>query len=210
MNRRAMAAPVSKYCRAALSAAVAATLVLLVPACSSGTSDADAPLAGAKIGGPFTLVGKDGRTVRYSDFDGKYRILYFGYTFCPDICPTDLQNMMQGYRIFAKAHPDLASDVVPIFITVDPARDTPKVMGEYAANFGPQLVGLTGTSGEIAAAAKEWAVYYRKQPGTSPGSYLMDHSVATYLMGRDGKPLALLPADRNGKEVAAEMEKWIR
>lgn len=209
MNRRAMAAHFSKYRRVALSAAALATLSLMVPACSPGHSDADAPLAGARIGGAFTLVNKDGKTVHYSDFAGKYRILYFGYTFCPDVCPLDLQHLMQGYHLFAKAHPDLAKDVVPIFVSIDPARDTPKVMGEYTANFGPELVGLTGTPEQVAAAAKAWSVYYKKEPETSPGSYLMDHSRAMYLMGRDGKPLALLPGDKTGKDVEAEMEKWI-
>ncbi|WP_338467948.1 SCO family protein [Novosphingobium sp. ZN18A2] len=213
MNRRAMPPTtprtISRYVRYALQATAIAALSLALPACSPGASDANAPLAGARIGGPFTLVNKDGKTVHYSDFNGKYRILYFGYTFCPDVCPVDLQNLMQGYRLFAKDHPAVAKEVVPIFVSIDPARDTPQVMGEYTANFGPQLVGLTGTADQVARAAKEWAVYYKKRPGTSPQDYLMDHSRAMYLMGKDGKPIALLPGDKNGKNVAAEMEKWI-
>lgn len=204
MNRRAMAAPVSKYYRAALCAAASATLALLVPGCSP-----KGPLDGATIGGPFTLENKDGKPVRYSDFDGKYRIVYFGYTFCPDVCPLDLQHMMQGYHLFAKKHPDLAKDVVPIFISIDPERDTPKVMGEYTANFGPELIGLTGTPEQVAQAAKEWVAVYSKVPGDDPRNYLMNHTRAMYLMGRDGKPVALLPGDKNGHEVEAEMEKWI-
>lgn len=210
MNRGAMPASISEHCRTALRAIALAALALAVPACSQRPSDTEAPLAGATIGGPFALVDKDGKTVRYSDFDGKYRIVYFGYTFCPDVCPVDLQNLMQGYHAFAGKHPDLARDVVPIFISIDPDRDTPKVMGEYAANFGPELVGLTGTPDAIAKTAKEWVAVYSKVPGETPGNYLMNHSRAMYLMGRDGKPIALLPGDKSGPAVEAEMEKWIR
>lgn len=209
MNRVAMPRTISEHCRAGLRAVALATLALAVPACSHGNADADAPLAGATIGGPFELVNKDGQTVRYSDFAGKYRILYFGYTFCPDVCPVDLQNLMQGYHAFAKKHPDLARDVVPIFVSIDPERDTPKVMGEYAANFGPELIGLTGTPEQVAQAAKEWVAVYSKVPGETPGNYLMNHSRGMYLMGRDGKPIALLPGDKSGPAVEAEMEKWI-
>lgn len=210
MNRRAMVAQVPNYCRVALCAAAAAALTLLVPACSPPAPGADAPLAGARIGGPFTLVNKDGKTVHYDDFAGKYRIVYFGYTFCPDVCPLDLQNMMQGYHLFAKAHPDLAKQVVPMFISIDPERDTPRVMGEYTANFGPELVGLTGTPEQVAQAAREWVAVYSKVPGNDPKNYLMSHTRAMYLMGKDGQPIALLPGDKSGQDVEAEMEKWIR
>ena len=170
----------------------------------------DAPLAGAAIGGDFTLVDKAGKTVRYTDFAGKYRVVYFGYSFCPDVCPLDVQHLMQGVHLFAKDQPQAAAKIVPLFITVDPARDTPKVVGEFAANFGPELIGLTGSEAQVAAAAKAFAVIYEKRPGASPDSYLMDHSRAAYLMGPDGKPIALLPAEQDGKAVAAELAKWVR
>src|SRR3546814_8872622 len=92
----------------------------------------------------------DGRKVSYSDFDGKYRMLYFGYSYCPDVCPLDLQKLMQGYRLFEKQDPARAAKVQPIFITIDPQRDTPQVLKNYVSAFHPKLIGLTGTPDEIA------------------------------------------------------------
>jgi len=208
MNRRAMTYPIRVVAAILLSFALFA--------CNGPSTSAPGrpPLEGAQIGGPFTLVDKDAKTVRWRDFDGKYRIVYFGYTFCPDACPTDVAVMMQGFARFEKAHPDLADDVQPMFITIDPARDTPEVVGEFAAAFSPRLTGLTGTPEQIDQAAKAFAVYYAKGE-ESAGGYLMDHSRAAYLMGRDGKPIALLPLDKQPPKeappaVAAELEKWVK
>ena len=165
--------------------------------------------AGAAIGGPFELVDSKGETVRWSDFDGKYRMIYFGYAYCPDVCPLDVQRMMQGYNRFRQAEPALAAQVQPLFVTVDPERDTPEVVGEFAAAFSDDLVGLTGTPAQIAAAAKAFAVYYEKGETSEAGGYLMDHSRAAYLMGRNGEPIALLPVEKSGEAVAAELERWV-
>jgi protein SCO1/2 len=181
---------------------------LCLAACNSSADRPEAPLAGSQLGGDFTLTDKAGKTVRYADFAGKWRILYFGYTFCPDVCPLDVQHLMQGYHAFARQHPELAARTVPMFISIDPGRDTPQAVGQFAAAFGRELVGLTGTPAQVAVAAKAFAVYYQKRPGTN-GNYLMDHSRAAYLMDPDGKPVALLPADENGPAVAAELDKWV-
>jgi protein SCO1 len=206
--------------RDAMSYLMRLLTVLLCPlaliACSSG-DEAPAerpPLEGAAIGGPFTLVDKTGSEVRWSDFAGRYRIVYFGYTFCPDACPLDVQAMMAGFRTFEEAHPALAKKVQPIFITIDPARDTPKAVGDYAAAFHPRLLGLTGTAGQVDQAAKAFAVYYAKGE-ESAGGYLMDHSRTAFLMSPEGEPIALLPADKGPFEeasaaVAAELERWVR
>lgn len=178
--------------------------------CGQHAERADPPLAGSQLGGDFTLVDKTGKTVRYADFAGKWRVLYFGYTFCPDVCPLDVQHLMQGYHAFARAHPDRAARTVPMFISIDPERDTPTAVGQFAGAFGPELIGLTGTPAQVAVAAKDFAVFYQKRPGANPGSYLMDHSRAAYLMDPNGKPVALLPVDENGKAVAAELEKWVQ
>src|SRR6185369_14158786 len=103
----------------------------------------EAPLKGARIGGPFALVDQNGRTVRDSDFAGRYRLVYFGYSYCPDVCPTDLQSIGQAMRQFEKSDPGRAAEVQPIFITVDPERDTPPVLKAYVAAFHPRLIGLT-------------------------------------------------------------------
>jgi protein SCO1/2 len=191
----------------ASAALIAASLGLA--ACGSTTHQAEPPLAGSQIGGDFTLVDKAGKTVRTADFAGKWRILYFGYTFCPDVCPLDVQHLMQGYHAFGRAHPGLEAQIVPMFISIDPGRDTPRAVGQFAAAFGPELIGLTGTPAQVAVAAKDYAVYYEKRPGANPGSYLMDHSRAAYLMDPDGKPVALLPVDESGDAVARELAKWV-
>ncbi|HZD26429.1 MAG TPA: SCO family protein [Alphaproteobacteria bacterium] len=156
----------------------------------------------ADIGGPFTLVDQDGRTVTEQDFRGKFMLVYFGYTFCPDVCPTELQSMVV-------AMDDLGADaeqVQPIFVTVDPARDTVAVIHDYVRAFSPTLVGLTGSDSQVRAAAKAWRVYFAKGKEAGGGAYLMDHSSFVYLMGPDGRYLTHF-APRTPPE---EMAKRIR
>ena len=203
MNRRAMTKPLARL----LPALLAMIAPLALTACEQREPP---PLAGAAIGGPFTLVDKAGKTVRWADFAGKWRIVYFGYTWCPDACPTDVGVMMRGFDRFAKDHPELAGEVQPLFITVDPARDTPARVGEFAAAFSPRLLGLTGTPAQIDQAAKAFAAYYARGKDQPGGGYLMDHSRVAYLMDRDGKPVAMLPVDKDDKAVAAELAKWVR
>ncbi len=179
----------------------------MLAGCGHG-SDAPPPLAGAAIGGPFTLTGKTGATVRWSDFAGKYRIVYFGYSFCPDACPTDVAVVMRGLDRFTKSDPALGAQIVPLFITIDPARDTPKVVGQFAAAFSPRLIGLTGSQAQIDAAAKAFAVYHARGKST-PGGYLMDHSRVAYLMGRGGEPIDTLPIEQGPDAVAAELAAWV-
>lgn len=201
MNRRAMTYRIS----------TAIALALALAACNGpGSAPAERPpLEGATIGGPFTLTGKDGKAVSWDDFAGKYRIVYFGYAFCPDACPTDMSVTMNGLRKFEKAQPELAAQVQPIFVSIDPARDTPGVVGDFTAAFHPRLLGLTGTPEQVGAAAKAFGAYYARGK-ESAGGYLMDHSRAVYLMGRQGEPIALLPADKGPDAVAAELAKWVR
>lgn len=202
-----------------LAAPLLATLALA--ACSpSGEQPplSQAPLAGAAIGGPFTLTDQDGKPRSYGEFNGKYRIVYFGYTNCPDICTPDMQHLMAGLARFEKAHPGLADKVQPLFITVDPQRDTPAVLKQFVAAFHPRLIGLTGSEAQIAAVAKSFAIFYERQEGSAPDSYLMGHTQLPLLMAPDGKPLAPLPADMPKTEanegdpalVAADLAKWVR
>ena len=166
---------------------------LALGACNPAAPAAEPPLAGAAIGGDFALTASDGRTVNWSDFAGKYRIVYFGYAFCPDVCPTDMQRVVQGLKALKASDPALAAKIQPIFITVDPERDTPKVVGEFAAAFSPDLIGLTGTPEQIAAAANAFKVYYAKGDAVEGGGYLVNHSNIVYLFGPQGEPLATLP-----------------
>ena len=183
-------------------------LAVLLAACNAQDA-AEPPLAGAAIGGPFELVDSSGDTVRWSDFDGQYRIVYFGYAYCPDVCPLDVQRMMQGYARFKEENPELAAQVQPIFVTIDPERDTPEVVGEFTSAFSDDLIGLTGTPEQVDKAAKAFSVYYAKGEMSEGGGYLMDHSRAAYLMGPEGDPIALLRVDEGPAAVAADLEKWV-
>lgn len=168
------------------------------------------PLQGARVGGPFTLVDQNGRTVSDHDFAGKYRIVYFGFTYCPDVCPVDLQKIGQAMRVLEAKNADLAARVQPIFISVDPERDTPEVMKKYVAAFHPRIIGLTGTPAQVAAAAKVYAVYYSKRADPGATDYLVDHMRATFLMGPEGQPLALLPHEGTPEAIAAEIQRWAK
>jgi len=139
----------------------------------------------ALVGGPFTLTNQDGKTVTEKDFLGKYTLMYFGYTYCPDVCPTELQVITNALEILG----DDAKKIQPVFVSIDPDRDTPALMKDYVANFYPGMIGLTGTKEQVAAIAKEYRVYYSKavEKGADPESYSMDHSSITYLMGPNGE-----------------------
>ena len=184
----------------------------------AGAPAGDPPLAGAKIGGPFTLTDQDGKTVRDTDFAGKYRLVYFGYSYCPDICPVDLQKLMRGLAAFEKSDAARGARVAPMFITVDPERDTPAALKAFVSRYHPRLIGLTGTPEQIAAVAKAYVVTYNKVPGSAPDRYLMAHSQLAFLMDPAGKPLALLPLDDPSTDadegapdkVAAELAKWVK
>jgi protein SCO1 len=154
------------------------------------------------IGGPFTLEDGTGRQVTDRDFRGKYMLVYFGYTFCPDVCPTTLNEVAGALdHLGAKA-----DRLQPIFITVDPKRDTPAVMKQYAAAFTRRLIGLTGSDEQIAKVAQEFRVYYAEhRTGPGPNDYTMDHSSVLYLMGPDGKFIAPIRADEDGTQIAADL-----
>lgn len=192
-----------------------APLTLLVAGCGSsdpsgGQPAAQAPLAGAKIGGPFRLTDGRGRAVTDRDFAGRYRVVYFGYTFCPDVCPTDMQAIAAGLKLLDTRAPAKAKTIVPIFITVDPERDTPEVVGRFAAAFDPRIVGLTGSPAQIDAAKKAYAIWSAKGEATPGGGYLVNHSRQVYLMDPDNKPLALVPADEGPEAVAKTLDQWVR
>lgn len=191
--------------------APAALLAAALSACSSAPDQQAAaapPLAGARIGGPFALVDQNNRATTDRDFAGRYRIMYFGYTFCPDICPTDVQNIGAAMRLLEKSDPALAARVVPIFVSIDPARDTPAVLKQFVSAFHPRLVGLTGSPQKIARVAKEYGIFFARGKGNADG-YLMEHSRQIYLMDPAGKPLALLP-ETPPQAMADEIAKWAK
>jgi len=137
------------------------------------------------IGGPFTLTDHNGKQVTEKDFHGKNMLVFFGYTFCPDVCPTTLTDISEAMEKLG----DDANKVTPVFITIDPARDTPEYLKEYVEHFDPRMVALTGTPEQITAVAKAYRVYFAKaaqEKGADADDYLMDHSSVSYLMGPDG------------------------
>ena len=156
-----------------------------------------------KIGGPFALTNQDGAPVSDKDFAGKYLLVYFGYTNCPDMCPTGLQSMS---RTLDQLKGD-ADKVQPLFITVDPARDTSARLKEYDSAFHPKIIGLTGTTDQIAAVAKEYQVYYQKGEGDQ--DYEVEHSSVIYLMDPQGNLVTTFDEEVDpGLIVAALQKAW--
>jgi cytochrome oxidase Cu insertion factor (SCO1/SenC/PrrC family) len=165
----------------------------------------DAGYVGVPIGGAFALTDQHGVLRHDGDFRGKLMLIYFGYTFCPDACPTALAAMSAAIDKLG----DQAKDVQPIFITVDPTRDTLAQMKLYASNFTPRLMALTGTPEQVADAARAYRVYFAKAKGESEDDYLMDHSGFIYLMGRDGRYLAHFGPDATADAMAATIKKHL-
>lgn len=160
----------------------------------------------ALIGGPFELVGKDGKTVTDKDFRGRYMLVFFGFTHCPDICPAELQVMSAALDDLG----DKADKVVPIFITVDPERDTPELVTAYVENFGPNFVGLTGSPEAIANAAKAYRVTYQKFQEEGAGdNYSVDHSALLYLMGPDGTFVTHFPYGTSPEKMAETLRRYL-
>lgn len=155
----------------------------------------------ALIGGPFHLIDQNGQTRSDSDFRGQYLLVFFGFTNCPDVCPTTLSTVTNAMD---KLGSD-AAKVTPLFITVDPERDTPAVMKAYAANFTPRLVALSGSPDAIAAAAKLYRIYYKKVG--EGADYSMDHTALLYLMGPDGNYLAHFSPDATADDIAKDLRQ---
>jgi cytochrome oxidase Cu insertion factor (SCO1/SenC/PrrC family) len=158
----------------------------------------------ALVGGPFTLVNHKGETVTDKTYLGKPMLLFFGFTFCPDVCPTELQVMAAALKEVG----DSGADIQPIFVTIDPERDTPAVMASYVSNFGERFMGLTGSPAQIAEMAGTYRVFYAKQENKAdPQNYQMDHSAIIYLMGADGKFLKHFSYSTDAKALADGLRK---
>ncbi|QCI69277.1 SCO family protein [Phreatobacter stygius] len=151
------------------------------------------------IGGPFALVDHQGRTRTDADFRGSLMVVYFGYSYCPDICPTDLLAIGQAIDQLGPA----GEAVQPLFVTVDPARDTPDHLAEYVPLFHPRLIGLTGSAEAVSQAAEAYKVYFRRADGDDRDSYAVDHSAFIYLIDRDGGYLGFVPPGTPPDRLAA-------
>jgi cytochrome oxidase Cu insertion factor (SCO1/SenC/PrrC family) len=156
------------------------------------------------IGGPFTLIDSSGHTRSDSEFRGRLMIVYFGYTFCPDVCPADLMAITQALDALGPA----AKGIQPIFITVDPERDN-KVLAEYVSAFHKSLIGLTGSPEEIRKVANAYKAFYAKVPPGRDGDYAIDHTGVIYLMGRDGEYLGFMPPQTAPEKLTEVLRKYL-
>ncbi len=155
----------------------------------------------ATVGGPFTLTDQNGVIRKDEEFRGKFMLVFFGFTYCPDVCPTTMIVLKEALeKIGGKA-----DRVVPIFISVDPERDTPAVLKPYLAAFSARFVGLTGSVADVTAATRAYKVYFQKKP--QPGGYSMDHSSIIYLMGPDGKYVTHYTLEQGPDAIAEDLAK---
>lgn len=183
-----------------------ALVAVLVAGCTAG---APHEFAGAAMDDPqpvpdFTLTGSDGSPVSLSDFRGQYVYLYFGYTFCPDMCPTTLAKLSQVRSELG----DEASQMRVVMVSVDPERDTPEALGDYVTRFDPTFIGLTGSKADIDAAGQAFGLYYERHEGSAATGYLVDHTARTFLIGPDGRALVAYPHDAPDEDVLADL-RWL-
>ena len=197
---------------AALSTILSITIIVLFvmtrPPTTGGTagvSGATQSTGAALVGGKFSLSDHTGKRVTEADYHGKFMLVFFGYTYCPDICPGELQVMAAALDALGEK----ASQVQPIFITIDPERDTVKQMADYVQHFHDKLVGLTGTADEIAKVAKAYRVYYARVEDASASDYLMDHSSILYLMDREGRFVTHFNYGTDAKALAESLAKHL-
>lgn len=155
------------------------------------------------LGGEFALTDHTGTPVTEQDFLSKYALIYFGYTYCPDICPTELAKMTSALSLLPQEQQEM---ITPVFITIDPERDSPEALANYVSLFSPRLVGLTGTPEQVAQAAEGWRVYYARVEPEGSSEYLMDHSTFTYLMGPDGDLVDLFRLQDSVEEMAQRLQ----
>jgi cytochrome oxidase Cu insertion factor (SCO1/SenC/PrrC family) len=157
------------------------------------------------IGGPFTLTDHNGHTVSNTDFPGQFLVVYFGYTYCPDVCPMSLQTLSDAFDMM---DPALVAKMTPLLISIDPDRDTPEQLKDYVANFHERLIGLTGTRDQIMDVAKKYRVFADKA-GDDPESYLMDHTALFYLMAPSGEYLMHAPYTIDPERLAKRLAEYL-
>ncbi|EGS22942.1 cytochrome c oxidase-like protein [Thermochaetoides thermophila DSM 1495] len=163
-----------------------------------------------KVGGPFSLIDQNGNTVTHEDLKGRYALVYFGFTHCPDICPDELDKMARMFDLVEEQRPN---SLTPVFVTCDPARDGPKELKEYLVEFHPKFLGLTGTYEQIKAMCKAYRVYFSTPSNVKPGQdYLVDHSIYFYLMDPDGDFVEALgrqhSPEQGAKIILDHMKDW--
>jgi len=180
-------------------------LSLLLSGCHEAPAFKSTDITGADWGKDFALTDHQGKARRLGDFKGKVVLLFFGYTQCPDVCPTTLASMRDVLQQLGES----AGDVQVVFVTLDPLRDTPPVLAEYVRAFHPGFIGLYGDEARTAATARDFKVFYVKHPGTQPGSYSIDHSTGSYAFDRQGRLRLLIRHGEAIDNVAADLRRLL-
>ena len=193
MNRR-LILPLVVFLAGALALAAAAILTFSPGGRTTGSGT-------ASVGGPFTLTTQDGKPLSDTDLRGSPFLVFFGFTHCPDVCPTKLFEISEALR--AAGESDKAKNLKALFVTVDPERDTPEVMKSYLSSFDPRIIGLTGDRAAIDATIKAYRAYAKKTP-LKDGDYTMDHTALVYLMGKDGQFVGAFNIEQPPAQAAAE------
>lgn len=197
----AVASPSARYGRAAAWLMIAFGILIALTPLRGG--------AAVRIGGPFELVDQHGAVRTDADFRGSYLLIYFGYTSCPDLCPTTLLKMTGAREKLGTLSPSKAERVVPMFISVDPERDTPEVLRDYAEQLDPSMVALTGTPGALAKVGRAYGVFSAEVPTGQPGEYVVDHTSFVYLIGPDGEYLEHFESDVSVGDLADALQRRV-
>ena len=191
--------------RRLLVAGAACALPAVLMGCSPSTAEPldfhGSDITGSHLGRDLDMIDTEGRQRTLADYQGKVLMVFFGYTQCPDVCPTALAQVSQAMELLG----DEAADVRVIMVSVDPARDTPTVLRAYVHAFDPAFIGLTGTPEQLDKTAKSFKAFYAKEPGPTPELYAMNHSSSFYLMDRDGEARALVRADSTPEDMAHDI-----
>jgi protein SCO1/2 len=170
------------------------------------TQNANGLVTSVEIGGPFALTDHTGRQVTEKDYLGNFTLVFFGYTFCPDVCPTELGDIALALDELG----DLSLAVTPVMISIDPERDTPAVLAEYVSLFHERLVGLTGTAEQVKDVADAYRIFYRRVDDPDYSYYLMDHTSFVYLLNPEGKVVSLLRYGTPPEEMASMIRRELR
>lgn len=192
-----------KYLRSFILLVVGLAIASLIAYVQIKSESKPSLVVAENFGGPFTLIDTNGKTVTEKDFENQYRLIYFGFTYCPAICPTELQRI----NTVLKELGDKSNEIQPIFITVDPERDTVDVMKNYVAMFNPRLIGLTGTPQQIEKIKKEYKVYAAKVKDDTMSDYTVDHSSFIYFMGPNDTLYQIFKADDSVESMVAKIKK---